>query len=87
MHLSQNFVVAIYALFPPIFGGKKTDSANLSAFRMYVFGIVLMIVMTGGQLYVKPVDSQDMRLMSTFSSVFTSGSPSSSEWHHQTTVM
>ena len=29
------FFVAIYALFPPIFGGKKTDSANLSAFRMY----------------------------------------------------
>ena len=38
-------------------------------------------------LCVKPVDSQDMRLMSTFSSVFTSASPSSSEWHHQTTVM
>ena len=29
------FVVAIYALFPPIFGGKKTDSAKLSTFRMY----------------------------------------------------
>ena len=29
------FFVAIYALFPPIFGGKKTDSANLSTFRMY----------------------------------------------------
>ena len=30
------FFVAIYALFPPIFGGQKTDSANLSTFRMYV---------------------------------------------------
>ena len=29
------FFVAIYALFPPIFGGQKTDSANLSTFRMY----------------------------------------------------
>ena len=31
------FFVAIYALFPPIFGGQKTDSANLSTFRMYAF--------------------------------------------------
>ena len=30
------FFVAIYALFPPIFGGQKIDSANLSTFRMYV---------------------------------------------------
>ena len=29
------FSLAIYAHFPPIFGGKKTESANLSTFRMY----------------------------------------------------
>ena len=31
----RNFVVSIYALFPPIFLSWKVNSANLFAFRMY----------------------------------------------------
>ena len=34
------FFVAIYAFFPPIFEGKKRDSANLSTFRTYASDIV-----------------------------------------------
>ena len=34
--LSQKFVVAIYAVFPPIFLAGKVDSANVFTFRMYV---------------------------------------------------
>ena len=33
--LSQLLVVAIYALFPPIFFGLMRDSANFFTFRMY----------------------------------------------------
>ena len=35
VYLSCKFVVAIYALFPPIFLAWKVDSANFSTFRMY----------------------------------------------------
>ena len=35
VYLSWKFVVAIYALFPPIFLAWKVDSANLFTFRMY----------------------------------------------------
>ena len=34
-HLSQNFVVAIYALFPQIFWDWKVESADFFTFRMY----------------------------------------------------
>ena len=34
-HLSQNFVVAIYALFPQIFSDQKVKSADFFTFRMY----------------------------------------------------
>ena len=34
-HVSQNFVVAIYALFPQIFWDWKVESADFFAFRMY----------------------------------------------------
>ena len=36
------FFVAISALFPPIFGGKKTESANSSTFRMYALQFILL---------------------------------------------
>ena len=31
-----DFQESIYTLFLPIFGSQKTDTANLSSFRMYV---------------------------------------------------
>ena len=33
--LSQNFIVAIYALFPQIIWGWKVESADVYVFRMY----------------------------------------------------
>ena len=33
--LSQNFIVAIYALFPQIIWGWKVESADFCIFRMY----------------------------------------------------
>ena len=35
VHLSQKFIVAIYALCPPIFLASKVDSAIFFTFRMY----------------------------------------------------
>ena len=36
VYLLQKFVVAIYAVFPPIVLAWKLDSANFFTFRMYV---------------------------------------------------
>ena len=42
--LSQNLVVEIYALFPPIFLGRQIVSANFFAFWMYVMIMIMIII-------------------------------------------
>ena len=39
----QNFIVAIYALFPQIFWDWKAESANFCTFRMYVSSNIEMV--------------------------------------------
>ena len=40
VYLLQKFVVAIYAVFPPIVLAWKLDSANFFTFRMYVRKVI-----------------------------------------------
>ena len=44
VYLLQKFVVAIYAVFPPIVLAWKLDSANFFTFRMYATISILLVV-------------------------------------------
>ena len=52
---SQNFIVAIYALFPQIFLGWKAESAKFCTFRMYelIYDLLENMVVSVGKLIDK----------------------------------